>query len=373
MRVRPSILCVLRSQARAALWLAITDVASACSDSTIIGALCPAGCKVQARDNICDCSMAIAGRSAEQPDAGDSTEMPDAAISGSEACAPGSYALAPVLGNLVVGLDNSSSLLPWWASLSEGFLRFIEEDASRGLGVSVLRFADVCEATSYLPPQVPLAALPENLAPLQAATASGGVELTTSTVPLLSAALRYARDWADAHADMQVAVLLISDASPGVCDGLVGDYQAEAVRLASEAYAATPAIATYAIGGDGLDNIKPIAMGGGTQALQINTLDTSDMVLEAMRAIRSRLRACTLSLPAGVTLAADSQVIAMLPGGAQRTLTIGRGAAACSGDGFYSETNQGPLHACSGTCAAVSGGELASAKLSLSSACKSRP
>jgi hypothetical protein len=195
-----------------------------------------------------------------------------------------------------VALDATASLVPWWPALSDGFQRFILEDASGGLGVGLLNFADVCDTESYLSMLVPIAPLPDNLPALQANIPSEA-SATTSTIPVLSAALQYARDWLSTHPKERVAVLLLTDASPGVCDGLNGMADMELARLASDGFHGTPSIPTYAIGGDSLPNIGPLATAGGTQAVTITPLSTSDEVLVALHKIRSDVssNACTAS------------------------------------------------------------------------------
>ena len=262
---------------------------SGCADLATIGALCPADCTFQTSDRVCDCQARSAGRG------GSDGAPPDAAVSSSDAGsgAGGQSARdagAGCSGNLIVALDGSASLLPWWPALSDGFQRFIQDDASRGLGVGLLSFADVCDTTSYLPPLVPLGPLPENLPALQANIPTGAAA-TTSTIPVLSAALQYGRDWLRTHPDARVSVLLITDASPGVCDGLSGMYEMEVARIASDGFTGNPAIATYAIGGDSLPNIGPLASAGGTKAIMIQPLSSSDDVLAALRGIRAAVNA----------------------------------------------------------------------------------
>lgn len=368
-----------RCMLRAALGCALSHGGAGCVDGATVGALCPAGCEFREQEQDCDCTSASAAGGA-----GDCTTglcMMDAGTSdasigagGDAACLPGTYPLRAQQPTLVVALDDGSSLLPWWPALSEGFLRFIQEDASRGMQVGLMPFAEACDAQSYLPALVPIAPLPDNLSELQAAVPST-TSLSTSTVPVFSAALQYATQWASAHPDTRVSVLLISDASPGACDGFIDDYVGEATRLAREAYTGSPSIATYAVGGDGLDTIRTIAMAGGTQATLISTLSTSDAVLAALHELRDAPTWCALALPDGVTLAADSQVIWNMPGGTQRAFDIARSSSACQNDGFYVEepASAYPLLACPETCAALSAAGSAAGSLSLSAACGPTP
>jgi hypothetical protein len=281
-------------------WLALGLLLS-CADRATIGALCPVGCELRARESICDCSA-----KPDQTDAGATVATPDAGCSGAdcgqpaagsggESAAGSGAACQRKQLDLIVVLDDGASLAPWWPALSEGLKAFLKEDASRGIGLGMLRFGEACDPLSYLPPMIPIEPLPDNLAALEAAIPSIATT-TNSTIPALDAAERYAKNWSTDHPEARVAVLLLTDASPGGCDGLSGNYQVEAARVAQAAHLSSPSIKTYVVGAGSFDLVNDIARAGGTDAQRIPITPTSADALNALRTIRSieLSRACQI-------------------------------------------------------------------------------
>jgi hypothetical protein len=256
--------------------------------------------------------------------------------------------------DLLLVLDDSASLAPWWPALREGLEQFLEEGASRGLGVGLVSPGEVCDPQQYVVPLVPIAPLPGNLSALQQAIPSDA-QLSTSTIPALSGALMHARSWATAHADAHVAVLLVSDASPGACDGLIGDYDGEAGRVARAAREGSPSIDTYVINVSTLQTAATIAKEGGTEAVQIGILPADGEVQAAFDKLRQAARPCAFAWPDGVAMASASQVVVAGAAGSERRYDVHQGAQACASGGFYVEdaTAPYPLIACPDTCAAL--------------------
>lgn len=131
--------------------------------------------------------------------------------------------------DLLLVMDDTASLVPWLPALQEGLASMLQDEAWHGTRVGLQRFDEICEPEPYANLLVPIAPLPENAPALQGAlpllpTAS------TSTVPALDGALLYARSWAATH-DSRIAVVLLTDASPGACDGLIGDWVSQGQRL----------------------------------------------------------------------------------------------------------------------------------------------
>ena len=360
----------------AMLW-ALLQLSAACADRATIAALCPPGCVPLAHESVCDCSASVRQDAAlpeAERDAAISCERPgcaDAATPGAQ-CVAGAFNLSRKRQDLLVVADDDTTLGFWWPVLSEGFFAFVQEQGSYGMGVGLWRFGASCESADYEQPVVPIATLPDNLSALQQSFPVGG-SITNSTVPALTGVLAYARRWALDHPDALTSVLLITDASPGACDGAApGGYPAAAARIATEAYAGSPSLKTYWLGGGGLGLIEDLARAGGTQAYTIAPLQTSDAVLAALRAIRSdAATSCALALPEGRTLAPDSRVLVRAKDGSEQSYAIERGASSCERDVFYvpDETASHPLIACPRVCAAIAG----SAGLTLSSACGARP
>ena len=138
-----------------------------------------------------------------------------------------------------------------------------------------------------------------------------------------------------------------------------------------EAYEGSPSTMTFAIGGDQLPAISDIATAGGTQATRINVLDSSDVVLNALRAIRDKGTPCAFALPPDAQLAADSEVVWRAPDGTQRTFEIERGASTCSAQGFYTPdaSREDHLRACPQACAVVSPDGVLQGELTVTNTC----
>lgn len=268
-----------------------------CADAATIGELCPVGCLVRS-DKICDCTQLI-----DRSDSGSSSDagvMPaqdasepetPAADSGASMCTT-----TPAL-NLIVVLDDGASVLPWWGAVSDGFLAFLEDDAARNLGIGLIRFDEICDPEMYLPPMIPVAPLADNLAALQAAV-PGSATLSNSTIPALDAAERYAQRWSSAHPDARIAVVLITDASPGACDGLSGNYEVDAARIAYAAHSSNLAIETYVVGVGSFELVDSIARSGGTECQRIPITATGADVLTALRTIVGQAGAGIAGAPA---------------------------------------------------------------------------
>src|SRR5262249_20875594 len=137
-----------------------------------------------------------------------------------------------------------------------------------------------CNAADYVAPLVPMQPLPD------AATFGGAIGATqlvcgTPTVPALQGAIEYAQGVAQQHAGARVAVVLVTDGLPDMCDpGSV-----DAVASVAAAVAAT--IPTYVIGiGDALSNLDAIAMGGGTnKAIIVPTQDPNQVTSDLQTAL----------------------------------------------------------------------------------------
>jgi hypothetical protein len=348
------------------LWLSLLV---GCADRATIGALCPAGCELRLRDSICDCTPEPAltdAATAPLPDASVAepaadSSLPDAA----QSCTPATYLIERRRTDLVVVIDDGASLAPWWGAVAEGFGAFLDDAGSLGVGIGLLRFAESCDAQSYLPPLIPIEPLPANLSALKGAIPQGAAT-TNSTIPALTAAEEYARSWANEHPEARVSVLLISDASPGACDALSGNYDVEAPRIASAAHLSSPFIETHVVGIGSLMTPGNIARAGGTQLQQIPITPTGADVLAALQAVRGAAGSCALQLPSGVALD-GMQLLFTAQDGQQRMLRVGPDSDACQQADLY--MSDAELIACPALCDGLAG----TAKIELSSACEASP
>jgi hypothetical protein len=193
---------------------------------------------------------------------------------------------------------------------------------------------------------------------------------STSTIPALDGVLRYARNWAAAHSDARVSVVLLTDVSPGACDGFFGDHEAEAQRIARAGYEGVPSIKTYVVGFSVLQAAGPLAQAGGTQATSISVTPPDGEVRAALENVRQDAQTCQFRLGNDFRLAADSAIVVTASNGAERRYPILSGGAACAQqDGFYVEdpTAPYPLVACARTCSSLA----ATDRTASSSACAS--
>jgi hypothetical protein len=331
-----------------------------CSDRATIGGLCKGHC-VRVEEGLDACVAGGCNVDASLNDAG--------MVDSGPVCREGAYALTRMPLDLVMVIDDTASVSPWLPALYDGYNQFITEAASNGVGVGFQRFDEVCDAQEYAKLIVPIAPLPENARALQDA-AQLVLTASTSTTPALDGVHRHARSWATSHPDHHVAVVLLTDASPGACDGLVGDWDAEAQRIAREAYQGTPSIKTYVVGFGTMDAVISIARAGGTMPQLINVTPADGEVQLALDNVRNAEQPCAFKWEAGSSPAPGAEVVATGQGGKQHRYPILDGASACDQqDGFYIEDPSAPfpLVACPRSCAS-----LAADALTLSAACAAR-
>jgi len=271
--------------------------------------------------------------------------------------------------DMLLVIDDAASMYPWWTSLVTGLDEFWHDAGSIGIGVGLQHFSgQTCGPQPYLVPLVPIAPLPDNTASLQQ-NVPPIPSATTSTIPALTGAQQSVRDWATAHNDAKVVLVLLTDASPGECDSLQGDYDQEAARVARAGYEGTPAVSTYVVGFGALQTLSTIARAGGTEPALVGVSLLDADAASALRTVRDDARPCAFRWSNGTTLAADAAVVVTDSSGSERRYSVQRDAATCDGqDGFYleDETAPFPLIACPQTCASLS----AAAQLTLSTSCK---
>lgn len=337
-----------------------------CASRATIGGFCPSGCVPRLSDASCVCDRATvedAGGCVGASCAADAMSSLDDA---GPLCSAGRQTLVRQPLDLLVVLDNGATLIVPWPALSQGFLAFAKDEPSNGIGVGLQVSGNNCDAQSYTVPLVAIATLPGNVPALQAALPIPSVNVN-STMPVLTGALQYARDWTTAHPDARMAVVLLTDANPGVCDAINSNFSAATAQIALDAYQSIPSIKTYIVGFNASVNVDSIARAGGTEVQWVSALPSVDEVLTALRKIRDDARPCAFAWPAGLALAPDSQVIDTAAGGGQQRYEIRRGSATCDHGGYYvlDETTPYPLIACPNTCAALAAGDA----LTLSSTC----
>ena len=166
------------------------------------------------------------------------------------------------------------------------------------------RGRDICEATVYATPSVPITVLPAGAPSVLGSLASRKPEGLTPTAPALAGAIEHARARMKANPGRKVAVVLASDGFPSACMPNTIEAVADLARGGAEG---TPRVATFAIGvvspsekASATANLGTVAIAGGTaRPYVINTAqDVTRDFQDALTAIRSNALACEYKLPA---------------------------------------------------------------------------
>ena len=352
-------------------WLIVLWACAGCADHAVVGGLC--GANAQCATTAGNSAAADAGA-----DACGARDCGSAASSGSCSgpsckgdaganCSDGEIVLTRRRLDLIMVVDDSASLAPWLPWLHDGLDRFLLQERTSGLGVGLSRFDDVCEAAAYRQLIVPIAPLPDNAAALEQASALMATA-STSTIPALDGVLQHAQAWARAHDNSDVAVVLLTDGSPGACDGLSGDYDGEAQRIARAAHLGTPSIKTYVVVFSVLATASAIAVAGGTTPLLISVTPGDDDVLIALEAVRTDAQPCAFQWPSEWRPAPNAEVVVEDSDASTHRYPILADRSTCDQEqGFYVQDPQAayPLMACPSTCEGLHSDD----RLALSRAC----
>jgi hypothetical protein len=218
---------------------------------------------------------------------------------------------------------------------------------------------DICDATAYATPVVPIAALSGSSAGQAMTLATSLGQHTpdgyTPTAPALKGAIQYTQQYAQAHADHKVAIVLVTDGLPlaftdyfdptaGVihygfprteCNPSDIPGIAGIAAGAAKPAAGTPAIPTFVIGvyssaeGASIGGmLNQIATGGGTAPavlIDTSTQDVAQVLQTKLAEIRTKEIACDYQLPtSGVSF--DKVNVTFTTGG--NDVSVGHAGAA---------------------------------------------
>ena len=252
--------------------------------------------------------------------------------------------------DIYVMFDDSASMIPWWASVTQAFTQFINAPESAGIGVGLQFFGVSCDVATYSTPKVPIAPLPGNAAAIQAAFPILPFE-STPTEPALKGAIEHARAWQASHLDHKVVVLLVTDGEPTECNSTVQTV----TQAAASGFAGMPSISTYVLGlGLSLTNLHTIAMAGGTNQAFIVDPNSGSALSQAMNQIRGNALPCDYALPKNTTDPKKVNVDFTPQGGTTTRLLYVGDAAGCDPvkGGWYYDNAQMPsrIVVCSQTC-----------------------
>ncbi len=273
------------------------------------------------------------------------------------ACATSKASAEPSPVYLVVMYDRSGSMDDngKWPACKGAMKAFFSASESRGMSASLHFFPQhgTCDPTVFAAPAVGMTALPD--------TRFGDVLDQTSlddgtpTRPALEGAVAYADQIAASQgSDGKVAIVLVTDGQPNVCDSSVG-----AVSLVAKS--ALSKYPTYVVGIGNTGNLDQIAQAGGTsKAFVVSGTDpgkTQDDLVRAMADIRQSALSCDYKIPlppAGETLDKDKVNVVYSPkGGAAQTLSYN---ATCSGgSGWRYDDASAPTRIlmCEGSCGTI--------------------
>jgi hypothetical protein len=252
--------------------------------------------------------------------------------------------------DIYVMFDDSGSMIPWWASVTQAFTQFLNAPESAGIGVGLQFFGLSCDVATYAAPRVPIAPLPGNAQAIQAAFPILPFE-STPTEPALRGAINHARSWQTSHADHKVVVLLVTDGEPTECNSTI----ASVTQVAAEGFGGAPSIPTYVLGlGLSLTNLQTIAMAGGTKQAFIVDPNSGTALSAAMNQIRGSALPCDYALPKNTTDPKKVNVDFTPSNGTTTRLVYVGDAASCDPvkGGWYYDNAQTPTRiiVCSQTC-----------------------
>lgn len=250
-----------------------------------------------------------------------------------------------------------------YASVSEAVRGFVTAPESAGIGVAIRGYSEECDVNSMATPEVAMAPLPENAAPVQAWLDAGGLSPTyggTETVPAMQGAVQFMRQWSLDHPDSKSVILLVTDGEPD--NGCAGD---DVAAVAADGLAGAPSIPTYVLGLGNIASLNSVAQAGGTgQAFIVSDPAASGAaVVEQLNAIRGDARPlpCEFLIPAGGELTPDLVNLDFTPADGSATMTVPRvsGPGACGTSGGWHYDDPGApstLVACEATCGMLAGG-----------------
>jgi hypothetical protein len=216
-----------------------------------------------------------------------------------------------VPASLIFMLDDSGSMGDGthgdptlkWQPVTAALTAFFQDPASLGLSASLQYFpqSDVCTADAYALQAIDLRPLPDlSFATSMAAQSPSG---SRPTLPAVTGAIKYAQEARLNDSTSRVAIVLVTDGDPDVCDSSVDDVALQLSMVAMQ-------IPTYVIGlGDGLPGWSQLAMAGGTGSpalVPVGDPGTTRMqLLSALDGIRNLNLSCDFpipAVPAGMTI-----------------------------------------------------------------------
>jgi hypothetical protein len=211
-----------------------------------------------------------------------------------------------------------------WNATKTALEGFVNNAGAAGIGVGIQYFgqgglfalASSCDVNDYSRPDVPIAPLPQNAAPISQSLGRHQPSTNTPSRPALEAAINYAANWKKQPQNRThtVIVLFVTDGQPNACNVLDGgDFVQPVADVAARGLALPEKIQTYVIGVISPDSpcqsdpnpptqadLDRVAVAGGTQtAFMVDvSANASQKFLDAMNKIRAGAQAaCEYQLP----------------------------------------------------------------------------
>lgn len=223
-----------------------------------------------------------------------------------EACVGTGYEAESFPVDLVLMVDVSTSMVDnmidgvtRWELLKNAVAEFVSDpDADEiGMGVDFWSWVsdDSCDVDQYADPTVPIGNLSDNRDAIIEALDDQQPGGLTPTYPALAGAIQYAKAHAEANPARQAVVVFVTDGYPTKCDPQDIPTIAE---LAEESWAENPRVPVFVIGLGAVQNLKQIAVAGGTREPFIAEGDGStERLVTALKNITTDTARCEFEIP----------------------------------------------------------------------------
>lgn len=210
--------------------------------------------------------------------------------------------------DMLLALDTSYSMdfKEKWLSVKSALKVFAKDQSFETMGVGVQYFPlrAQCNVSDYAAPAVAVGNLNDVSGALVTSLDEQRMAGGTPMVPMLTGALKYARQWAEEHPERTISIIIATDGIPdNTCiapsDDAMPNTLANIVKVAQDAATTRPRIPIFVIGvGSELTALNQISQAGGTgDAFLVDTADNIQKAfLEALNDIR-RSMACAYDVP----------------------------------------------------------------------------
>ncbi len=240
-----------------------------------------------------------------------------------------------------------------WEAVTMAINGFVAAPASSGIGVGIGFFSAAgraaCDVNAYAMPTVPIAALPGSAMPITSAIAANMPSTNTPTVPALTGAIQYAKQYTMSTPGRAASVVFVTDGIPNGCNSTIP----AAAMAAMAGYTGMPQVKTYVIGlgaTASLDQIALAGTGGATHYFPA-TGDVAGQLAAALTKISGQV-SCDYTIPMAAVDPKNVNVQVSLGGGAKQGLPYVGAAAMCTSGGWFYDDPAKPtkITLCPQTC-----------------------